>query len=466
MTRLRTIICSTVACVVLTAAGAPAAQAAHSQTTFFEAPAVLLNPVTRPATMATLQRLGVKALRVELSWHAVAPAPNSRRRPSFDATSPAPYHWDNYAALVEQAHSLGWTVLLTVTSPVPRWAQANTASRSLVDQPNARRFQEFMTAVGRRFGSQASLFGIWNEPNHHEFLEPQFNRNGSPASPRIYRSLYQAGYAGLRASGIANPRVLFAETAPEGQPQGRSGANVGPLVFMRSALCLDSRYHRSGSCSRLPMTGYAIHPYASAAGPLSVPFNPESITIGSLARIVGPLNAAARAGALPYNVPLYITEFGVISKPNPYLGVAPTVQAEYDALAERIAFSNGRVASFSQYLLKDDPIRRRSVGFQSGLEYVNGRHKPLYSSFPLPLTVSRRGGGYSLWGLVRPATEATTLAVEVQRPHSSRYTVLARPHTDSLGYWTLTSSVPGSRWRVSWTSPQGVRYKGAPIGAR
>ncbi|MHB8533647.1 MAG: hypothetical protein ACYDC2_13090, partial [Solirubrobacteraceae bacterium] len=76
MSRLRRITCSTICCAVLGAAVAPTAQAAHSQTTFFEAPAVLLNPLTRPATMATLQRLGVKALRVELSWHAVAPSPN------------------------------------------------------------------------------------------------------------------------------------------------------------------------------------------------------------------------------------------------------------------------------------------------------------------------------------------------------------------------------------------------------
>ena len=183
---------------------------------FFEAPRQLLEPSTRPTAIATLQHLGVSALRIELNWHTVAPAPDSKRRPAFDATDPGAYNWGQYDPLIEEAHSLGWRVLLTVTSPVPRWATANPRAGSLVTRPSARQFGEFMTAVGRHYANEVYLYGIWNEPNHHEFLEPQFNRNGTPASPRIYRALFQSGYAGLLAAGIAHPRVLIGETAPEG----------------------------------------------------------------------------------------------------------------------------------------------------------------------------------------------------------------------------------------------------------
>ena len=70
------------------------------------------------------------------------------------------------------------------------------------------------------------------------------------------------------------------------------------------------------------------------------------------------------------------------------------------------------MAAFSQYLLKDDPlggapgssVHGGSIGFQTGLEYLNGTPKPLYFGFPVPLVVSKRGHGFSLWGLVRPAT--------------------------------------------------------------
>ena len=69
------------------------------------------------------------------------------------------------------------------------------------------------------------------------------------------------------------------------------------------------------------------------------------------------------------------------SKPNRELGVPVAKQAEFDAIAEHIAWSNPRVAAFSQYLLKDDPlggapgssVNGGTVGFQTGLEYVSGQ---------------------------------------------------------------------------------------------
>ena len=449
---------------------AAAAEASHGQQTFFESPGLLLNPATRPAALATLQRLGVRSLRVELSWHAVAPRANSTHRPAFDATDPVAYNWSLYDPLIEEAHRRGWQVLLTVTSPVPRWAEASPRPSSLLYRPNPVEFGRFMTAVGHHYGADVELFSIWNEPNHHEFLEPQFNRNGSPASPRIYRALYQAGYAGLQAAGIASPKVLIGETAPEGETRPRVPVrgprhNMAPLMFLRSMLCLSASYHRAGSCGPLQAGGWGLHPYRSGASPYLVPQNRETVTIGSLSRMTRALDAAARAGALTSHLPLYITEFGVMSRPNPYQGVPVAQQAEYDAMAEQIAYNNPRVASFSQYLLKDDPMRRRSVGFQTGLEYYSGRGKPSLSAFPVPLTVTRLGSRYRLWGLVRPAGESTAATIEVRRRGSSRFAPLAEVHTDALGYWSLSSTVAGGAWRVRWTSPGGTRYTGPPIRA-
>jgi hypothetical protein len=471
MSHPRKLICAVFALSLTLAVFASVASASSSQTTFFESPGVLLNPATRPASMATLQRLGIRALRVELSWHTVAPSPNSTHRPSFDATDPANYDWAAYDPLITEAHERGWKILLTVTSPVPRWATGNPRGHSLLFRPNANQFRAFMTAVGRHYGSEVSLFSIWNEPNHHEFLEPQFNSNGTPASPSIYRALYSAGYAGLQAAGIAHPSVLIGETAPEGEahpsrPVRGPSHNVSPITFMRGVLCLDSSYRRARSCGRLTATGWGLHPYASIKGPFYTPKNPETVTIGVLSRLTSALNHAARAGAIAAQLPLYITEFGVISTPNRQIGVPVAKQAEYDAIAERIAYSNPRVAAFSQYLLRDDTSRGHStVAFQTGLEYSNGKAKPLLAGFPVPLTVSRHGGSYALWGFVRPAGGATELTVEAQRRGSHRYSTLAHVHTNSRGYWTLSSKVAASNWRVRWTSPEGVSYKGPPIRA-
>jgi hypothetical protein len=309
---------------------------------------------------------------------------------------------------------------------------------------------------------------------------PQWTSSGTPASPRLYRGLYQAGYAGLRAAGLARPVVLFGETAPTGfvKVSRREGVkakrDVAPLLFLRESLCLDKRYRKSGSCSALAMSGYAHHGYfKSPAGPHYSSKEPDNVTIGSISRLTRALDKAAAARAIPARVPVYLTEFGVESKPNKYENLPVSKQAEYAAISEQMAYSNPRVAAFSQYLLRDDPVGEKpgsgvhggTVGFQTGLQYVNGTPKPLFFGFPVPLTVTKRHGGVALWGLVRPAEGATKVTVLVRAKGSRSYKTLKTVATNAAGYWTLNSSVAGQLWRVRWTSPAGKRYEGPPIHA-
>src|SRR3954464_13549147 len=101
------------------------ALASHSQLNFFEASSLLLDGRTRPAAIAQMQHLGVHAIRVGMSWANVAPAANKAARPGFEATNPARYAWGAYDDVMREAQRLHWQVLLTVTSPVPRWATSN-----------------------------------------------------------------------------------------------------------------------------------------------------------------------------------------------------------------------------------------------------------------------------------------------------------------------------------------------------
>lgn len=460
---LRISACSLLACLALaTPLAAAPAQASRDQTTFFEAPRDILNadPATRSAALAQLGSLGVHALRVVLYWRDVAPGPDSSTRPEFDATNPAAYNWGNYDTLLRAAQQRGWQVLLTVSGPVPRWATAG--ARDNVTRPDPLQYALFMTAVGRHFGSQVSMFSIWNEPNHPQFLDPQYV-HGQPASPRIYRALFQAGYVGLQGAGISSPVVLMGETAPTG-----TGRDVAPITFLREALCLNASYRKASSCSSLPAAGFAHHAYTKPAGPFYRPVSPNDVTIGVLSRLVKALDRAARAGAVRSGLPIYLTEFGIQSRPNKFLGVPVAKQAEFAAISEHIAYNNSRVRAFSQYLLRDDPIGGAPgsglIGFQSGLEYVNGSPKPSLGGFRLPLVVTRRGRGYSLWGEVRPASGPTSVTVLVQGPGSSRFRVLrAGVSTNRLGYWHLSSSTPGTRWLVRWTGPGGTVYQGAAV---
>lgn len=448
-------------------AAAPA-MASHGQITFFEAPRQLENAATRARTMQQLKLLGVDALRLELHWSEAAPAANSSRRPHFNATEPSSYNWGQNPAIVYEAQKLGWPVLLTVTGSVPKWATA--ARRDMVTRPDDKFFEEFMTAVGKRFGNQVTYWALWNEPNIPGWLSPQFNTNGTPASPRLYRGLFEAGYAGLQAAGVSSPKVLFGETAPFGVDSIRRGESVNqemsPLTFMREALCLNSHYRKAPTCSPLPIYGYGMHPYTYPALESTGyrPANPDQVTIGTLSRLSNAIDKAAAAHAIPRRVPIFITEFGVETKPNP-LGVTYSEQVEYDAVSEQIAWSDPGVVSFSQYLLADEPPHGREKGYRTGLETSSGSRKPLYYAFPVPIVVSRAGSGYSLWGHVRPATGVTKVHVYVRPPGSRSFRTLAIVTTDSSGYWTLHSSTAGSAWRVGWRSPAGVVYNGPSVGA-
>src|SRR5258708_4841048 len=109
---------------LLLSAGVSVAVAARDQGVLFEAPRDLLNvdDATRARALATLDTLGVKALRVVLYGRDVAPAYAAKRRPSFDATSPGSYNWGRYDPAIQAASQRGWQILLTVSGPVPRWA--------------------------------------------------------------------------------------------------------------------------------------------------------------------------------------------------------------------------------------------------------------------------------------------------------------------------------------------------------
>jgi hypothetical protein len=445
------------------ALSAAPAFASHAETVFFEAPRDLqgVSATQQAAAFRQLQSLGVRALRVVLYWRAVAPSPNHRHRPSFNQANPMAYHWGSYDAVINKAVALHWKILLTVTGPVPRWATPH--GEDIYSSPSTSDFALFMEAIGKRYGRQVKRFSIWNEPNQPGFLRPQYV-HGKLASALIYRGLFLAGYAGLKASGnFAGMTVLMGETSSVAV---KTQSVPAPLAFLRGVLCLNSSYRPLGHCARLPADGYAQHPYTSSRGPFWTPPT-DDVTINTMGRLVTALDRAAAAGEIRAGLPVSVTEFGVASVPNPYVGVSLAKQAEFDAVSEYMAWSNPRIASFSQYALRDDhPAGGRVVGAQSGLETYKGRVKPIYDGFRLPLVVIRTTTGVSLWGLVRPATAATTLTVQYSSNGGRSWHGLAGARTAADGTWSATGRFVARRlWRVRWVSPSRQIYTGAPTRA-
>jgi hypothetical protein len=440
--------------------GPAPASAAPSQVTTFEAPSQLLDDFAREATLDEIQSLGVSHVRALVYWSQFSARPDSKRKPAFDTADPNAYPADTWGRLDHLVDSLarrGMTAQLTLTGPVPKWATKRRKDK--VSDPSAELFGKWARAVAMRYGDRIHLWSIWNEPNHPQFLGPQF-KDDKPHTPRLYRKLYVAGEDAIHQTpGNNRDKVLFGETAPVGTPNV-----VAPLAFLRGALCLNKDYKAKGSCKKLRIDGYAHHAYTPKAGPTHVSDEADEVSIGSLGRLSAALDKAARAGRIAKGRGIYLTEFGIQSWPDKLGGVRPARQAEYLAISERIAYANPRVKAFSQYLLRDDDKRKDGYsGFESGLRTAKGKKKPSYNGFMLPLVATRYGSSDVLWGRVRPATGLTQVVIE-RKVGNRRWKRLTALQTGGV-YGFRTEHGSKQRYRAKWTRPDGTTVTGPSIRA-
>jgi hypothetical protein len=397
------------------------------------------------ATLDELDALGVDAVRVSVPWRAIAPAHRSATEPAdlkADETDPARYPRDAFANLdrvVRGARRRGMEVLFNVTGGAPLWATGHRDGHhvSLQFKPDPKRFGRFVEMLGDRYDGRhgvprVDLWSLWNEPNQGALLQPQWE-HGQPYSPRLYRRLARAGIAGLDRSGHGGDRILLGETAPIGVDRRGPRANMRPALFLRELLCLDISlrpvdgpgcdFSRRGPFA---VSGYAHHPYSIVYPPDVGSLNPDDITFADRARLTTLLDAAADAGRLPRDLPLWFTEYGwQTDPPDPIRGVALADQARWIGQAERAAYDDSRVAALTQFLLRDDvprldatPGSSRYWGtYQSGLEFADGRRKPAYDAYRLPFTApsaASEGAPLTVWGRVRPARPGAQVDVQIE----------------------------------------------------
>ncbi len=417
----------------LTCAAAPnAAHARSSQFPIFEAPREVLgyDDALRIQTLDEIKSLGVTHTRVLVQWNAVLRKPNARKKPSDLAekdSNSAGYDFSKYDAIFTQAGERGIEIIPTITGSAPRWATKGKRGHNY--RPDRNAFERFVEAVGSRYGEQVDTWTIWNEPNQPQFLNPQFRKH-KPYSPLLYRALYQAALQGLGATGNGSDKVLAGETSPAGNSR-----IVAPITFAR--LFFKGR--------KLKVDGYAHHPYTKKAGPFYKPKKAD-VTIGVLRRLTRALDRYSHHRRMK----LYLTEFGIQSKPDRSYGVSLGRQAEYRSISEKIAYDNRRVAAFSQYLMRDDLPRRgadRYGGFESGLRTSKGKAKPALAGYRLPLVVKKG----KLWGLVRPEGGANSQVTVQYRDRRKRWKDLATVKTNRRGYWTKrTKRRKGRVYRVKW----------------
>ena len=329
---------------------------------------------------------------------------------------------------------------------------------------------------------------LWNEPNQGAWLAPQWSAHKLgghsrwiPNSPRLYRRLADVMYSALNATGHGTDTILLGATAPKGLDVRGPSRAMKPQTFIRELYCVDNhnqafrgRAAQLRGCptkdavTRFPQlhpvlfhaTGFAHHPYELTFSPSTPPPDRAFYTIANLPR----LSFTLRYAYLRYRqtvprggVPLYLTEFGYQTNPPDRIGVSLGKQAAYIDQAEYIAWRNPAVRTLSQFLLRDGgaPV---DLTFQTGLLFHNGRAKPAYQAYKLPIWLPhrsfRRGAKVRVWGLARPAANGTAPDVEIQfrRPHgSSWHRITTVKASAARGYLYEKVALPGSgRVRLAW----------------
>lgn len=511
-----TFLCCFAALVV----GSGSAAASVRQESTFQDDNLLVyaEPAAVGRTLDQLAGLGVDRLRVSVFWAVVAPAPQSQEKPAgFDGADPAAYpagSWDRYDTLLRLAAARGLRVNFNVTSPAPAWATESLAGRPDLDKnyaPDPQEFGAFVRAVGTRYsgtyvapGGGAPLprvdyWTVWNEPNQPGWLTPQWTaepRLGGAlveASPRIYRSLLDAMYAGLAATGHGRDTLLIGETAPKGQMRAKGPTRaIKPGRFIRRLYCLDDDLQllrgtaatvrgcpASGSPARFAAdhpglftaTGYAHHPYELTFSPSVRPSSDDFTTanLGALSALLR--RVYQRYGVKPpgggRDVPLYLTEFGYQTDPPDPAGVTPAKQAAYLNEAEWITYRNPLVRTLTQFLLVDDkptagvtnPIAAFGGTFQSGLLTEQGTAKPALLAYRLPIFLPSRavrpGRKLRVFGLVRPAANGTAPRVLLQERTGGGAFQTLKTVTGTPGRGYVDTTFAASRSgavRLAWSS--------------
>ncbi|MGI8904558.1 MAG: hypothetical protein ACR2IP_13120 [Solirubrobacteraceae bacterium] len=516
-------LCAAILALSLLGVPTPARASTGQQAILQDDSALMRDPVQ---TLQRLRLLGVGTVRVALRWQSVAPATGSHQRPrGFRAADAAAYparNWAPYDEIVKDARLDGITVLFDVVGGGPLWADAPGAPRDKRHpewMPSAREFGSFVTAIGTRYsgrytpaGSPSPLprvhfWSIWNEPNFGQDLAPQAIKGSTiSVAPGRYRDLVDAAWSAFHATGHGGDQILIGDLAPRGltgrtsrhHPQGLPG-NFGqtkPLQFIRTLYCVDSSYREyrgtDASARGCPTTlagsrrfrgahpglfqarGFGIHPYPQDLPPTEErSHDPDFAAFPELPHLEAELDRLQRMYGSGTRFAIYNDEYGYLTNP-PTRGrfVSPATAAYYLNWAEYLSWRSPRIASTMQYLLYD-PLHG---DYASGLLFRNGREKPAYSAYRLPLylpvTSTGRGHGLEVWGAVRPARFASTgpgggpQGVQIQFQSASGRafrTLRTVPITDPHGYFDVRMTFPSSGTvRLAWIYPVGPTHAMSP----
>ncbi|MEU6774070.1 cellulase family glycosylhydrolase [Streptomyces sp. NPDC046759] len=315
----------------------------------------------RSEAMNDAKELGVRWLRVDLSWRNIQP------------DSADQYAWDRFDRVVDAARAHGLDVLPTL-SYTPRWAaDPNCASTSQTCPPaDNRQFAEFARRAAERYAPKGvHTWEIWNEPNIKPFWKtgPDAKRYAAllAATAPAIRSVDQHAY--LLLGGLA-----AVDTIPSRQYVSHKTflAELGRLGALKQ---VDAISYHPYSAPLLPSTGT----------PTGTRFQDIDRTKDNLVAIL------ARYGRP--GMPIWLTETGAPTwgqgkaadseEAQGTTHVTPRLQAEYakDLVTASAAIPSVDVVFWFSYrdVEPETPNSRSSRHY--GLTYYDGRRKPAFAAF-------------------------------------------------------------------------------------
>ena len=338
----------------------------------------------RQAELGLVRQSGATVVRTLVNWDVVAP-----RRPSkpTDPFSPV-YRFNDLDEFVRNAQVNGLEVLLTIWG-TPRWANGGRPPRYLPKRLSD--FRNFAHALASRYSGHFAgypfvrFFGIWNESNLGNFLAPQYDARGRPVSPRAYAALAATGYTAIK---LASPRaqVAIGETSSHGRDRKKAGFTdtIAPATFARLV---------AQANPRLKFDAWAQHPYpVPVSQPPTQKVRYPNVALSTLGRFETDLDRwFGRKG-----IRIWISEYGVETKPGEPRGVTEPQQARYLRQAIGMLRADRRVDLFIWFVFRDSA----GSSWQSGLYRKNGSAKPARPvwgaearlSDQLDATVAVRGG--------------------------------------------------------------------------
>jgi hypothetical protein len=392
---------------------------------------------------AHARAVGVKLMRLVVSWRVVAPNP-----PDGDPANPSQpsYRWSELDGLISETVAHGLEPVVDITEP-PSWAQAPAGSGP--EHPDPAALGLFERAAATRYDGldpahpRVRFWEIWNEPNVSFFLQPQLE-GANVVSAATYRAMVNEAAAGIHAA-RPDDVVIAGELFPNGFKRPNA-TGVAPLEFTRRVLCLSAGARPRRTCSTpLAADAWSVHPYTSG-GPSTLPADPNNVWIRNLASLTKLVRSAQRLGTLvsARRVQTWVTEFSWDSNPPDPQGVPVRLQQRWVAEALYRGWAAG-VSVFTWFTLRDKPLGTSL--FQSGLYFAcpAGEYcdtpKPAAAAFRFPFVAFSCPRRHAMvWGRT-PAGARGTVAIQWRQGRAWR--TLARLRTDRDGIFTALLKLPG-----------------------